>query len=169
MGYSTNFDGQFNFDKPLTVPQYNQLREFVRERHEGSGFPGLYCQWVPTADGEGLEWNGNEKFYDYVMWLEYLIENFFKPWGITVSGSVRYQGQDIEDNGVIEVNNNVVELKELVLQSVKDVEALKTRLKELAEYGDEEVAHDLADKALLEFINDPEVTELFNAIDKHYA
>lgn len=35
--------------------------------------------------------------------------------------------------------------------------------------GDEEVDHANADDALLEFINDPEVTVAFEAIDKWYA
>ena len=34
---------------------------------------------------------------------------------------------------------------------------------------DEEEAHVLADKALLKFINDPEVTEAFEDINKWYA
>ena len=35
--------------------------------------------------------------------------------------------------------------------------------------GDEEIAHVKADEALLEFINDPEITEAFDAIEKWYA
>ena len=35
-----------------------------------AGQPGLWCQWVPAIDEEGeatrIEWNGGEKFYDYV-------------------------------------------------------------------------------------------------------
>lgn len=35
--------------------------------------------------------------------------------------------------------------------------------------ADEDLAHTTADEALLEYINDPEVTELFNSIHKWYA
>lgn len=35
--------------------------------------------------------------------------------------------------------------------------------------GDEERAHVLADQALLEFINDREVTDAFEAIERWYA
>jgi len=34
---------------------------------------------------------------------------------------------------------------------------------------DEEVMHIKADEALLEYINDPEITKSFDAIDKWYA
>jgi len=72
------------------------------------GQPGLWCQWVPTEDGQGIEWDGGEKFYDYVQWLDYLIEHFLKPWGYTLSGEVRWQGEDDEDTGTIHMTNNEV-------------------------------------------------------------
>jgi hypothetical protein len=37
------------------------------------------------------------------------------------------------------------------------------------DYYSEEDAHREADQALLDFINDPEVSQLFEAIEKHYA
>lgn len=75
---------------------------------EPRGVPGLWCKWVPTEDGLGIEWNGHEKFYDYVKWLEYLIEHFLKPWGYVVSGIVTFQGEEPDDHGSIEVVDNVV-------------------------------------------------------------
>ena len=70
--------------------------------------PSLWCQWVPTDDGTAIEWDGVEKFYDYVAWLEYLIEHFFAPWGYVLNGVVDYQGEEISDHGSIVVENNVV-------------------------------------------------------------
>jgi len=43
-----------------------------------------YCQWVSNKEGTQLEWDGNEKFYGYVEWLNWLIDNFFKPKGIKI-------------------------------------------------------------------------------------
>lgn len=37
------------------------------------GQPGLYCQWVPTADTTGIEWDHSEKFYDFTEWLVYIV------------------------------------------------------------------------------------------------
>jgi hypothetical protein len=46
---------------------------------------------------------------------------------------------------------------------------LIAKLKECALMGDEERAHSNADDLLLEYINDPAVTEAFDSIDKWYA
>ena len=80
--------------------------------------PGLWCQWVPTEDGFGLEWDGNEKFYYYVEWLEYLINKVF-PWiledgdePLVLNGEIEWYGEDREDMGKIFVHNNVVTTKE---------------------------------------------------------
>jgi len=70
--------------------------------------PGLWCKWVPTIDGTGIQWSGVEKFYDYVEWLEYLIDNFLKPWGYTVSGEVKWRGEASDDIGTITVRDNEV-------------------------------------------------------------
>jgi hypothetical protein len=73
-----------------------------------AGQPGLWCLWVPTPDGAGIEWNQVEKFYNYDQWLQYLIDQFLQPWGYTVSGSVRWSGEREEDVGILEVTGNVV-------------------------------------------------------------
>ncbi len=73
-----------------------------------SSQPGLWCQWVPSFDRTKIEWNGGEKFYNYVEWLEYLISNFIKPWGYVLNGDVDWRGEDWDDAGTISVKDNVV-------------------------------------------------------------
>lgn len=121
MGYSTDFQGGFSLSPALTEKQYRELNAFAEERHGGDctvgeGFPGYYCQWRPD-DYDSLAWDGGEKFYNYVEWLEYLIEHFFKPWGIKVNGIVRWQGEDLGDVGVISVKDNVVTEKPIDILS----------------------------------------------------
>lgn len=70
--------------------------------------PGLWCDWNIQADGEGLTWNGSEKFYNYTEWLVYIIENFIKRWGLIANGQITWQGEDSSDFGIISVVNNVV-------------------------------------------------------------
>jgi len=70
------------------------------------GQPGLWCQWVPTADGGGIEWDGGEKFYRYIEWLQYLIDNFIGPWGYHLNGEVTWKGEDPKDTGRITVEAN---------------------------------------------------------------
>lgn len=70
--------------------------------------PGLWCQWVLNEEGTELEWDQGEKFYEYTAWLKYMIANFFEPWGIKLNGAVRWQGEDMDDRGVLEVQDNAV-------------------------------------------------------------
>lgn len=69
--------------------------------------PGLWCQWRINEDGN-LEWDHGEKFYDYIDWIRYLIANFFKPWGYTLNGEIKWEGEDNDDFGTIIVNDNIV-------------------------------------------------------------
>jgi hypothetical protein len=166
MGYTTDFNGEFNLDKPLTsahkayLEKFNETRRMKRKQaptakrpdpirvdaglpigKEGayfvgeggdygqgegcgndiiglvdyntppSGQPSLWCQWVPNEDGTSIVWDGGEKFYEYIDWIEYLVENFIKPWGYTLNGEVEWYGEDANDRGMIVVDNNVVKTK----------------------------------------------------------
>lgn len=119
MGYTTELYGKVGFDKPLTVAQKKELEDFAEARHGDTeadkGMPGYYCQWIPTEDGTGLAWDGNEKFYDYVEWLEYLIKTFLIPWGITCNGDVEWYGEESDDRGIIRVRNNKVKAYEATI------------------------------------------------------
>ncbi len=67
------------------------------------GAPSYYCQWVLSKDCLGLEWDGNEKFDKYTEWLQLLLDRYFTPWGIQVTGSIHYQGDSIGDYGSLSV------------------------------------------------------------------
>ena len=166
MGYSTDFIGQFNLDKPLTKEHAEYLRAFSYTRRmkrnatiaiqipdpkrqavnlpigkdaeffvgieEDFGQkedpsivdynatpetqPELWCQWVPTSDNTGIEWDGAENFYSYVEWLRYIINNFLKPWGYCLNGKVEWQGENSDDRGFIDVKNN--EVKKYVMSKI---------------------------------------------------
>lgn len=98
--------------------------------------PGLWCQWVPTEDGKFLEWDGGEKFYAYVEWLQYIIDKVFpyitadgdEP--LSLTGSITWQGEESEDMGRIQVNNNVVTVLEgnVVYNENKDEDTDVTRV-----------------------------------------
>lgn len=76
------------------------------------GQPGLWCQWRISEDRNRLEWDGEEKFYNYVEWLQYLIDHFFSKWGYTLNGTVYWNGEDSNDIGQIVVIDNKVESTE---------------------------------------------------------
>lgn len=94
------FAGQ---DEDSTILNYNEPPETQ---------PGLWCQWIPSKDGKFIEWDGGEKFYDYVKWLKYLIEKILAPRGYILNGEVEWQGEDNRDVGKIVVTNNVVTTKQ---------------------------------------------------------
>lgn len=158
MGYTTDFEGSFSLDKPLTTEHATYLRTFSATRRmkrdpmkakdmidphrlavglpvgddseffvgglgyagqendssviefnrPPAGQPGLWCQWVPGRGDSSIEWDGGEKFYAYVEWIRYLIEKFLAPWGYTLSGTVKWHGEDHDDMGRIVVENNKV-------------------------------------------------------------
>lgn len=157
MGYTTEFSGKFNLNKPLSPAHADYLRAFSRTRRmkrdaektarlpdpvrkmvelpvgtDGEFFvgspkdfgqertpdiaeynyppstqPSLWCQWVPSEDRLHIEWDGNEKFSDYVEWLQYLIDSFLTPWGYKLTGEVRFQGE-ADDIGVVSVRGGIV-------------------------------------------------------------
>lgn len=161
MGYTTDFNGSFELNKPLAPAHKAYLEKFAETRRmkrkeelalelpdpirdaaelpvgfdgayfvNGRGYcgqdndesvtdsnrpptgqPSLWCQWVPNNDGTAIVWDGGEKFYEYVDWIEYLIENFLKPWGYTLNGEVEWIGEDPNDRGMIVIDNNVVKVK----------------------------------------------------------
>jgi hypothetical protein len=161
MGYTTDFSGEFNLDKPLSNEHKAYLEAFAENRRmarndkiasklqdtvriaaglpvgiegayfvNGSGYygqdedasvidsnrppsgqPGPWCQWVPSHDGTAIVWDSNEKFYNYVEWIEYLVKHFLKPWGYKVNGEVEWIGQDPNDRGLIVIENNLVKVK----------------------------------------------------------
>lgn len=70
--------------------------------------PGLWCQWVPDDEGTYLQWDGNEKFYNYVEWIEYIVDKILAPNRYKVNGEVKWQGEDMDDRGKIIVVDNVI-------------------------------------------------------------
>lgn len=116
MGYTTNFEGQFNFNKQLSLNDHQWLKNWNDERHEDlESELSYYCQWIPTEDGLALKWDENEKFYAYTEWLEYLIKEFFAPKGYVLNGTVTWEGEEQGDVGKIIVKDNVVEVKKAKL------------------------------------------------------
>lgn len=96
------FVGHAGRDRTPDVTEYNE---------SPSGQPGLWCQWTPNNDGTVIEWDGGEKFYDYIEWIQYIIQHFLTPWGHVLNGTVEWSGEESGDLGRIEITNNVVKVK----------------------------------------------------------
>ena len=74
--------------------------------------PSLWCRWQPADDGESIEWDGGEKFYCYVEWLQYILKKVLKPKGYILNGEVSWQGEDRSDCGLIIVRDNEISTKQ---------------------------------------------------------
>lgn len=101
-GYFVGARGDFGQGKDESIIDYN---------NSPAGQPGLWCQWIPTQNNTGIKWDGGEKFYNYVEWIEYIIEHFLKPWDYTLNGEVEWDGEDRDDRGKIVIENNIVSTK----------------------------------------------------------
>lgn len=148
MGYTTEFDGKFTFDKNLDKETFTLLKGLSETRRMkrriddvygvdgefyvgGEGFyqfenrddtivdnntppasqPSLWLQWTPTETGRHLEWDGGEKFYNYIEWLEYIIEKVLIPNGYKLNGEVKYYGEETNDKGTITIIDNDITVK----------------------------------------------------------
>ena len=70
--------------------------------------PSLWCQWIPNSEGTAIAWNESEKFYEYIDWIEYLIERILIPRGYSLSGVVHWSGEEYDDLGTIHISHNKV-------------------------------------------------------------
>ena len=107
MGYTTKFKGELKIKPSPSNEIIKVVNNISKTRHDNEKYPGIWCQWIINSNGN-LEWNGAEKFYNYIEWLQYLIQNVFEPKGYVIEGRVRYRGERFEDIGVIYVKDNVV-------------------------------------------------------------
>lgn len=115
MGYTTDFSGSLKPSRPFTAEETKIINDFADERHGGNtqpfaGFPGFWCQWVVNEKGN-IEWDGGEKFYAYTAWLQYLVDKFFKPWGVKLKGEITWQGEDFGDVGQIVIDGYLAKEK----------------------------------------------------------
>lgn len=114
VGLPVGTDGGY-FTGAIGFGGQENAKDIIDHNVPPAGQPGLWCKWMITTKSENkelydavLEWNGHEKFYDYIEWLEYLILHFFEPWGYSLNGTTKWQGQREEDTGFILVEDNTV-------------------------------------------------------------
>jgi hypothetical protein len=100
-------EGEFFIDGKGELGQDND-DTVIDHNKPPSTQPSLWCQWRPSEDKKHIEWDEGEKFYDYVIWLRYIIKNFLAPKGYALNGDVGFIGEDSSDKGIIVVRNNLV-------------------------------------------------------------
>lgn len=114
VGPEYGIDGEFYVDGGGMMGQ-DREDNIVDYNEPPQTQPSLWLDWEPTEDGWYLEWNGTEKFYSYIEWLEYLIEKILKPKGYSLDGEITWQGEEPSDIGKIIVDNNIITVKRGVI------------------------------------------------------
>lgn len=108
-GVDAGLDGAFfAFDFINKSSEYNKYFSIISYNEPPELCPGLWCQWIPSYDKLGIEWDGGEKFYNHPEWIEFIQVHFLNKWNYKLSGSVFFQGEDYRDKGYIRVKNNKI-------------------------------------------------------------
>lgn len=118
MGYTTTFVGQVSIQPPLSLEDYQELKQLaecepgkVEEDESLPVPPDTYCQWVPTPQGDALKWDHEEKFYDSVEWMTYITAKLAAR-GYVCNGEIRASGEESGDLWTLVVKDNSVSRRE---------------------------------------------------------
>jgi hypothetical protein len=112
-------DGEFYYNEE-DFPNFgqNDNDETIIDYNKPPGEqPNLWCQWKYFEDHNIIAWDGDEKFYNYVEWIEYIIKHILSPRKYKLNGEVKWIGEESDDRGTIIINKNDV----MVIQYVKKI------------------------------------------------
>ena len=128
MGYTTYFEGSIVVT-PALSPEFIKRWNKATEGTPGKGFtrscangveetpdmlpgfegakPQTWCHWQLTSIGNAtyIDWDGGEKFYDYIEWLQFLVAAIRKVEPrAEFEGLIEWDGEGHGDTGVLRVN-----------------------------------------------------------------
>lgn len=123
MGYTTKFEGEFTVvwqktNEPVdflsrliqnSIDNHYMSANWRSDKTRGNE-PDTYCQWILKRKNNTytIGWDEGEKFYKYEEWLQYILDTHLIPFGLSLSGNVRYQGEEIGDSGILTIKNDKV-------------------------------------------------------------
>lgn len=111
MGYCVDWKGGLRLSKPMT----KALAAEYRECEESEVWPGKtpdrrFNPWSLTADNHGIDVL-TDKPGEWKDWLQYTVDHWLTPNGITVTGSCEWDGEERGDSGVITVEDGKVKAR----------------------------------------------------------
>lgn len=105
-------EGEFYYNPETTNFGQEEDVSILEYNYPPRTQPGLWLQWQYNTETKVLEWDGGEKFYNYVKWMQYLIDKILEPKGYVVNGEVEWQGESPDDRGKMTVVNNQVSARQ---------------------------------------------------------
>lgn len=126
MGYNTEFKGVLKFLEPLDIDQLKLLKSM--EGIDPDDAPELiqdgsrlsYIQFEVTPDFSGIQYDGNEKFYEAVNACNFLINNMkakFPQFGL--EGQLEAQGEEFDDRWILAIENGKAVRRDVVIAGQK--------------------------------------------------
>lgn len=109
--YFVEGKGDFGQDRDESIVEYNESPLTQ---------PGLWCQWIPSEDRFGIEWDRGEKFYYAAEWIQYIIFHFLAPNGYILNGIVNAEGEEYDDRWHIHIIDNKVHQHDYISDSQTD-------------------------------------------------
>jgi hypothetical protein len=109
MWYTTEFIGKLKLNKELDTHTINKINNLNSYNSKDNNMPKSVCKWIVHDDKKHIIWNWEEKFYYYIEWLDYIIQNILKNNNYVLSGELIAEWEDIEnDISKINVNDNQI-------------------------------------------------------------
>ena len=120
MGYNTEFVGSFKLNDTIDEETKRELKnlELKHDDYIETKKPGVWCQWKYNETENLIEFDGGEKFYDYIEWLLYIINKIITPSHCMLNGKMVFSGDDYDDLGIIWVKSNIVVIENITMEKV---------------------------------------------------
>lgn len=100
-------EGEFYFDND-NLGQ-NETSDVVNYNEPPSCQPSLWCAWKYNNDENTIEWDGSEKFYEYIEWMNY-IKKILENKNYKLEGCISWMGEENGDVGNIEIKESKISI-----------------------------------------------------------
>ena len=86
--------GEFWYDKNDNNFGQNHDESIIDHNSPPPSQPGLWCMWEYDKDVNVIKWDGGDKFYNYIEWIIYIINEILAPKNYVLNGTVEWSGED---------------------------------------------------------------------------
>eukprot|EP01083_Nonionella_stella_P173921 601436_1 len=161
-GIDYGMDGQYYIDTDNFGQNYTKYNTFydglpINSSQPPRTQPSLWMQWTFNEEKQCIEWDGGEKFYYYVEWLIYLINNILHS-QYALCGNIQWKGQDPDDTGEIIIENDGQNIVKTVPEDIWNEDKSKSKEKNIIYGGytfswiqiDETIGKSINDKTWIE-------------------